>query len=201
MPKEYGSEDASWESGIFKHPISGPVYLSPTGLNGDGQSDLVHHGGPDRALLLVNFDLIQKWGIKHNFEPGYGSFGENVTISGLNAEEVCLGDIWELGEVTLEVSQPRLPCSKLGRRLDRPSIVADLMQACEGGWYCRALKTGKIEAGQDLKLVNRPYPEITIRRAFDVFVYQRKDHAQLIELRKIEALSELWKGQIDNLLS
>lgn len=195
------SEEQTWSSGIFKDAAVGPVYLGRTNLDGDGQADLVHHGGPDRAVLLFAADSYPHWGAVLGKSLPHGSFGENFTVEGLNEDVVCLGDLWETDRVRLEISQPRLPCFKLGRRLVRPEAVALVMEAKAGGWYCRVLQEGLVEAGDTLRLVARPHPDWTIRRAFHEFVFGKQNHEALHSLRSVAALSELWKDRLDKILS
>lgn len=194
-------EDQMWSSGIFKDATVEPVHLGRTNLAGDGQADLVHHGGPDRAVLLFAADSYAHWERMLGKSLTHGSFGENFTVDSLNEDLVCLGDVWETGRTSLEVSQPRLPCFKLGRRLDRPEAVALVMEAKAGGWYCRVLREGLVEAGDTLRLIKRPHPDWTIRRAFHEFVFGKQNHEALRFLRSIDALSELWKDRLDKILA
>lgn len=200
-PGKNDSDDQRWSSGIFKHATTGPIHLGHTNLAGDGQADLVHHGGPDRAVLLFAANSYAHWEAVLGKSLPHGSFGENFTVDGLNEDLVCLGDIWETDRIQLEVSQPRLPCFKLGRRLDRPEAVAKVMEAKAGGWYCRVLQEGLVAVGETLRLTNRPYPDWTIRRAFHEFVFGKQNHKALHSLRSIDALSVLWKDRLDKILA
>ncbi|MBS1718539.1 MAG: MOSC domain-containing protein [Armatimonadetes bacterium] len=206
MPKEMtyagrsDGEERTWRSGIFKSKIEGPATLSDTGLIGDGQENLAVHGGPDRAMLIFGQRNYPHWEahLGRFLEPG--SFGENLTVDSLLEDDVCLGDIWETDRVQLQVSQPRLPCSNLGRRLEAPEIVGKIMDAKCGGWYVRAISHGQIEAGETLRLTARPHPHWTIRRAFDVYVFNRSDKEAVAELGAIPEISQLWKDGIARLL-
>src|ERR1700680_3683799 len=122
-PKSYGFEEAvnthdkPWTTGFFKTPIEGPVFVGTTNLAGDGQADLINHGGVDKAVLAYSADHYPKWRDElHIPDMPFGAFGENLTISGLTEESVCIGDIFRVGSVKFEVSQPRQPCWKLARR-------------------------------------------------------------------------------------
>jgi MOSC domain-containing protein YiiM len=107
-------------------------------------------------------------------------------------DDVCLGDVWGTESIIIEVSQPRLPCFKLGRRQNDPTVVARAMNAHAAGWYARVLEEGMIEAGETLELRSRPHPEWTIRRSFRSFL-TNNDLESLIE---VEALSKLWRDRI-----
>ncbi|MEI7986000.1 MAG: MOSC domain-containing protein [Armatimonadota bacterium] len=203
MPKTYDSalasevgQDRSWESGIYKFGIDGPVYLSETNLEGDGQADLVHHGGPDRAVLLYSAEHYLAWENRFARPLSYGSFGENFTVSIADEKTVCIGDIWVAQDIEIEVSQPRLPCFKLARRLNMPGLNLEVVKNRKGGWYARTLKQGSVEAGQTLKLVERPNPEWTIDRAFEIYMTEKKNWQVLRELHDLPQLSTLWKESL-----
>src|ERR1700722_16927674 len=120
MPRNYGFEDAAdthdkpWTTGFFKAPVDGPIFVGTTNLAGDGQADLKNHGGVDKAVLAYSADHYPRWRDELRL-PGmpFGAFGENLTIAGLKEELVCIRDIFRVGTVTFEVSQPRQPCWKL----------------------------------------------------------------------------------------
>jgi len=208
LPKVYQNadapddgEDRTWESGIFKHTVKGPVWLSETNLTGDGQADLVHHGGPDRALLLYSALHYPDWEVQFGYPVPYGGFGENFTVDEVDEHQVCLGDRWATDDIEIEVSQPRLPCFKLARRLDRPGLNVEVMNNRKGGWYARALKQGNVCEGETLKLIERPNPTWTIDRCFDTFLHQKKDAVVLRELVDLPQLSELWKDRLHKRIS
>ena len=188
--------DSEWTSGIFKYTVPGPVFVGNTNLVGDGQDDLVHHGGPDRAVLIYSALHYPGWEAQLGLPLPPGAFGENFTVETPTEAEVCLGDIWETNTITLEVSQPRLPCYKLARRLNAPGLNIKVMEAMRGGWYCRVLKEGNAETGDLLKLTSRPHPEWTVTRAFYTYLHAKEDPAALRELGKLECLSVLWKDGI-----
>src|SRR5271168_3238374 len=109
-PKNYGSEDAvdahdkPWTTGFFKTPVEGPIFVGTTNLAGDGQSDLVNHGGVDKAVLAYSAEHYPKWRAELSIpDMPCGAFGENLTIVGLSEESVCIGDIYRIGPVTFEV--------------------------------------------------------------------------------------------------
>lgn len=208
MPKTYESpmaaqdgEDRTWESGIFKHAVDGPIFLGQTNLGGDGQSDLVHHGGPDRALLIYSAIHYPEWEARANRSLEFGSFGENLTVSNVTELDVCLGDIWASSDIEIEVSQPRLPCFKLARRLSWPGLNIEVVKNRKGGWYTRVLKQGMVERDQTLRLVNRPHPTWTIDRAFRLYMTEKKDLDTLQELHDLPQLSTLWKESLERRLA
>ena len=107
-PAEQGTEraadplDRPWTSGFFKTPVAGPVFLGTTNLDGDGQADLVNHGGPDKAVCAYSADHYDAWRRELGLtEMPFGAYGENFTIGGLDEAGVCIGDVWRVGEATV----------------------------------------------------------------------------------------------------
>ena len=110
--------EKAWESGIFKDPVTSPLWLSYGGLRGDGQADRKHHGGPDKAVCAYCAQHYEYWQRQAQLGAmGFGGFGENLTLGGADETQLCIGDRFELGEAVVEVSQPRQPCWKLARML------------------------------------------------------------------------------------
>lgn len=163
LPRSFGQEGAAdpmdrpWTTGFFKEPVSSAVRLGLINLEGDGQADLVHHGGTDKAVLAYSAEHYPGWRQSMN-NPSlpFGAFGENFTITGLTEADVCIGDIWQVGdEAVLEVSQPRQPCWKLARRWRIKSLALDVQQTGRTGWYFRVLTEGIVAAGMRLVLLFR----------------------------------------------
>ncbi|TMD55358.1 MAG: MOSC domain-containing protein [Chloroflexi bacterium] len=106
--------DHQWKSAIFKSPVTGPVFLGSTNVEGDRQADPRVHGGPEMAVLCYSADHYPYWRRELGIEEmGPGGFGENFTISGQDERSVCLGDVYEVGEAVVQISQPRGPCYKI----------------------------------------------------------------------------------------
>lgn len=189
--------DPEWTSGIFKDTISGPVHVGPTGLEGDGQADLTVHGGPHQAVLLYAASHYPDWRSELGRDDlTNGAFGENFTVDGLSEEMVCVGDRYEIGDALVEVSQPRRPCWKLGRRNGIADLPQRVQRTGRGGWYVRVLREGTVEAGQPLVLIDRPHPEWTVARANDIMQGREKNPAVRAAFAACPALSPRWKNVI-----
>jgi MOSC domain-containing protein YiiM len=199
-PRNYGRNEAAddhdkaWRTAFFKEPVSGRVQVGQTNLAGDEQADRENHGGIDKAVLAYSADHYSYWReVLHKPEIPFGGFGENLTIAGLDETKVCLGDIWRIGDVRFEVSQPRQPCWKLSRRWRIDDLARQVKANLKSGWYLRVLQTGEIEAGMAVTLEDRPLPEWTVARASDV-LYHRKDDLQAAEeLSRLPQLSLAWR--------
>ena len=182
--------DHQWRSAIFKSAIEGPVLLTATNVTGDRQADPRVHGGSEMAVLCYSADHYPLWRREMGIEEmGPGGFGENFTISGQDERSVCLGDVYEVGEAVVQVSQPRGPCYKIAYRWKRPDLLRRVEESGRHGWYLRVLREGLVEAGQAVTLTERPHPQWTVRRAADAYRYRRRDRATALELAACESFS------------
>jgi MOSC domain-containing protein YiiM len=202
-PTLYHDAAGAWATGFFKQPAIGSVRLSTTGAEGDGQADTVHHGGPDKAVLAYSAGHYPRWCDELGIDFPHGGFGENLTIVGLDETTVCIGDVYRIGPAVLQVSQPRQPCWKLGRRWQRPELVKQVLATNRCGWYLRVLTEGEVAAGESVLLVERPNPEWTIVAANDV-MYRRLPAATLAaktrELADLPVLSQSWTTELKSRL-
>ena len=182
-----------WTTGTFKDPVSGKVALSWEGLNGDGQADLVNHGGVDKAVLVYSDDHAERWR-RELFPEGLppGAFGENFTVQGLTEANVCLGDVFQVGSARVQVSQPRQPCWKQARRYAMNDLVVRIVRTGRTGWYLRVLTEGHVEAGDVMTLLERPHPEWTIERANQVMHVAKTNRELSLELAACPALAQSW---------
>jgi len=200
LPKQHGVEgttntrDRPWSSGIYKDAVAGALWLGFTNLVGDGQADPDHHGGPERAVLAYAAAHYPLW--RSELEPlelPYGAFGENFTIAGLTEETVCIGDIYEIGGATVQVSQPRQPCWKLARRWQVKDLVIRVQANGRTGWYFRVLEEGYIEQGVPVILLDRPFPQWPIIHGHRVMHCKGEERIATAELAACPLLSRNWR--------
>jgi len=203
VPKNYGSEEAAdphdqaWTTGFFKTKIEGPVFVSKTNLAGDGQADLRNHGGIDKAVLAYGADHYSIWREELQMpDMPAGAFGENLTIAGLCEKSVCIGDVFRIGTVTFEVSQPRQPCWKLARRWRMHELTGLVVRNGRSGWYLRVLEEGWIEAQMPVTLVERPNPAWTIARANEILHHHKTDLPLTLELADVPRLAGSWVEEL-----
>jgi MOSC domain-containing protein YiiM len=189
--------DRLWTSAFFKEPVPGPVFVSRTNIAGDAQADRENHGGIDKAVLAYAASHYDLWRAERPHVPWcYGGFGENLTIAGQTEENVCIGDVWSLGEAVFQVSQPRQPCWKLARRWRITELTALVIANGRTGWYLRVLCEGLIDAGQELALVERPQPEWSVARANEVMHHRKTDRELASELASLPELSLAWQTSL-----
>jgi MOSC domain-containing protein YiiM len=203
LPRSYGQEgaedpmDRPWETGFFKQPVDGPRWLGKTNLVGDGQADLVNHGGEDKAVLCYAASHYPEWReALHRLDLPHGAFGENFTIDGLTEETVCVGDSYRLGDAIVQVSQPRQPCWKLAWRWRIKELTAYVERTGRTGWYIRVLEEGNVQPGLPVTLLERPYPEWTVLRASRVMRNRQKDPEAAGELSDCELLAAFWRDRL-----
>jgi MOSC domain-containing protein YiiM len=186
-----------WTSGIVKTPVEGSVWLGRTNLAGDGQADLVNHGGIDKAVLAYAASHYPVWRNELALlELPFGAFGENLTIEGQNEWTVCIGDTFAVGEALVQVSQPRQPCWKLARRWKLKDMTARVQRSGRGGWYLRVLGEGTIQAGLSVVLRERPYPRWTVALANDLMFRRLQDRDALAALATCPLLSSSWRDTL-----
>jgi MOSC domain-containing protein YiiM len=160
-------------------------------------ADRKHHGGPDQALLAYagqHYMLWRREWQRDDMVPGI--FGENLTVSGVTEDTVCVGDRWHVGDVVVEVTKPREPCSTLARRLRRRDTIAVVNRNGRSGWYLRVLKEGWIEQGMAVELVDRPYPQWTVRRTAEVMLERNAREEEAALLAECPALAANWRERL-----
>jgi MOSC domain-containing protein YiiM len=198
MPRDLGRAEAAeprdqaWRSGIIKEPVSGLVRVGRLGVEGDGQADQVNHGGLDKAICTYAANHYDAW--RRELEPlgvvlRFGAFGENFTVEGLTEDDVCVGDIWQIGAVEVQVSQPRQPCWKLARRWQIDDLAVRVVQSGRTGWYLRVLAEGPVTAGLEVERIARPFPRWTITQVNRLLHHDKNDLTAAGELASVPALS------------
>ncbi len=142
------------KTGIYKAPVEGPVMVRRLNLDGDVQADLRVHGGIDKAVYLYPSEHYESWRAELQRDLPYGNFGENLTIRGLTEDVVRIDDVLSVGEVLLQVTQPRVPCFKLGIKMADQRFLRRFLESGRSGFYCKVLREGLIEAEQEISLVS-----------------------------------------------
>ncbi|MFV0297602.1 MAG: MOSC domain-containing protein [Hyphomicrobiaceae bacterium] len=193
-------------SAIGKLPIEGFVAVGPLGLAGDEQADRVHHGGLDKAVHHYPADHYPFWRDAlgaHALLDRPGAFGENVSTAGMTENDICLGDRLRLGTALVEVSQARQPCWKLNHRFANKDAMERVIASGNSGWYYRVLEPGRLREGDDLALVDRPFPQWTVVRVFALIIggLARTCPDDLRRLGDVPALSENWQARVAKLIS
>jgi len=183
-------------SAFIKTPVDKGVIVRRLGLEGDVQADLSVHGGVDKAVYLYPARHYQTW--RHELPQHAdvllpGGFGENLTVSALDEESVCLGDVVRIGSATLQVTQFRQPCFKLGLRFGDNRMPRAMLKTGRSGWYARVLGEGALGKGDAVVLQDRPNPTWPVRRLAHLFAHRDATLQDMAELSCLEGLAAHWR--------
>ena len=189
LPREIEWKGKIVRTSIFKAPVTGRVRVAKLNVEGDQQSDLTVHGGLDKAVYAYASEHYAFW---HQELPGVdlaqGVFGENFTTSGLLEETLHIGDRLRIGSAEFVVTQPRMPCFKLGIRFNRPDMVKRFLQSGRTGFYFAVLKEGEVAAGDSIELLERDEHNIPVA---DIVNLYRGDATNQDMLRRVSELASL----------
>jgi len=191
-------------TGIFKQPADGPVAVTPLGLAGDMIADKEHHGGPDQAIYIYGQADYDWWASELGRQLAPGTFGENLTISGLESAAYHVGDKLLIGEVILQVTSPRMPCATLSARMGDPQFVKMFKAAERPGLYCRVLQTGEVTTGLSVTLEPYQGETVSILETYRYFYAPDKSKAAIqrylnapIDVRSRVEM-ETWLAELDS---
>ncbi len=184
-----------YRTAITKTRVEGPCWLGAQNLTGDEQADLAVHGGPDKAVCVYPAAHLPLWqAALGRDDVGPGAFGENLTVEGATEGEVSVGDVYAIGEALVQISQPRAPCWKLARRWHCKTLAVDVQRTGRTGWYLRVLQEGNVTAGDSLRLVQRPHPDLTVAAVNTGRWHDPGDLDLARALVVCEALADGWRA-------
>ena len=201
-PKEIVHEGKTVTTGIFKKPVEGRVRLCRLNLDGDGQADLWGHGGAFRAVYVYSRENYEYWMAelgRNDFT--HGQFGENFTVEGMLDDEICIGDIFRVGDALVEVSQPRIPCYKLAIKMGIEDFQNRFLKEGRVGFYLRVLEEGEVGAGDSIELLHRTSKGLTVREVSDLLFFDKSNLDGTEKALSIPALSHGWKGSFEDRLA
>ena len=190
-------------SAIFKNSVLRPVDIGAEGIAGDQQADRSVHGGPDKAVhqfAAGNYATLAKAFPQVAAALVPGSIGENLSSADIDQDSVCIGDVFTLGSVTLQVSQPRSPCWKIDARYGVVGMSRFVSENCLAGWYYRVLQAGEAAAGDVLTLSGRNTDALTLREFWSAWLSRNPDPGQLERLRATPGLATGWQTTLDDRL-
>jgi MOSC domain-containing protein YiiM len=194
MPREVISRGKVVTTGIFKEPVTGAVMLRTANLDGDRQADLLVHGGASKAVYAYPVEHYQYWQVQL---PGMylppGMFGENFTTEGLIEEEVNIGDRFSIGEAEVVVTQPRLPCYKLGIKFGRDDMVKKFLASRRTGFYLAVVGEGIIEAGDKIELLGRNKHNVSVADITRLYAFEKDDLETMKRAVEVDSLTEDWR--------
>ena len=202
MPRTVVRDGAPVRTGIFKEPVSGPRRVYRLGIEGDGQADLRYHGGPDQAVYAYPAEHYSFWQRELDRERmPFGMVGENLTTEGLDEAGVQVGDRLRIGTALLQVTHPRLPCSKLAMRMEAgKGFVKRFQQSGRVGFYLRVLEEGEIAGGDAIELIAAPEPTLSIAAFLQAHLSKGRDEGAIRRALMVPGLSEGWRARFEKAL-
>lgn len=193
QPKTVMYQKKELLTGIYKSPAAGPVFLTRLKFERDGQADLIHHGGSDKAVCVYPHEHYSYWESVMGTALPLAAFGENLTIRGLTEEQVCIGDTFRLGKAVVQVSQPRQPCFKLSVKLGRTDLPLLVQNTGYTGYYFRVLEEGLVSKEDGLVPIDRLPKPFTLAYANRIMHHEKTNRAAMEELLQVKELSTSWR--------
>lgn len=183
-------------TGIFKNKVEGRLLVTKTGIKGDEQANLKVHGGINKAVYAYPSEHLEFWKQQRRdleFYPGV--FGENLSTSGLSEAEVCVGDIFQIGEVKLSETTPRMPCHKLGIKMKDKAFIKEFLKAERTGFYFKVLKQGEIQAGESIQKVGDDGYGLSVKELVQLHTTRKNDIELLNKAGNSPTLLEEWRSR------
>jgi len=201
LPREVTWQGKLVTTGIFKEPVNGPVMLRTLNLEGDQQADLTVHGGVDKAVYAYPSEHYGYWRAElPGVDLPWGMFGENFTTEGLFEETVYIGDRFRIGETEVIVTEPRMPCYKLGIKFGRADIIKRFLASRRTGFYFAVAREGMVSPGNAVEFIGRDQQDISVADIIRLYAFERGDVKGLRRAIEVEALPESWKGYFQHQL-
>ncbi len=202
IPKEITYQGRTTTTGIFKEPVTGRVILRTLSLDGDGQADLKNHGGLYKAAYAYSFEHYDYWKRElGRTDFPFGQFGENFTVEGMLDDDVHIGDVFRVGGALVEITQPRVPCFKLGIRMEFPQFPKMFLSSCRVGFYLRVLEEGEVGSGDVLERVTSEPEPMTVREVCRLLYFDAKNLDGAKRALRMKALSPGWRQSFQERLA
>ncbi len=201
LPKSVEYRGNKVLTGIYNEPVEGRLQVKTLNIEGDEQADLTVHGGPDKAVYAYPAEHYPYWReLYPNLIIDWGMFGENFTTEGLLEDQANIGDEYQIGSAKFIVTQPRMPCYKLGIKFESPDVIKKLFASAKCGIYFKVLEEGEVGAGDEIKLVKRDQNNVTIQDIMKTYGNEHNNKELLERAVKIDALPLGWKSHYQQVL-
>jgi MOSC domain-containing protein YiiM len=195
LPRKVGWRGKRVTTGIYKQPVTGRVPIRTLNLAGDRQADLRVHGGWDKAVYAYSAEFYELWRSERpELDLPWGQFGENLTTEGLRDDDVNVGDRFRVGTAELVVTQPRLPCFKLGIKMGRDEFVTEFLQRGLLGFYLAVAREGEVQAGDPIVELSRDPRGFRVTEVARLYARDRDDVEGLRCAVELDVLPESWRN-------
>ena len=199
LPKKEVFQGKELTTGICKTPVAGPCLLTKQGFEGDGVGDLKYHGGIDKAVCVYSIDHYPYWEKTLGITLPQAAFGENLSVSGMLEDGVCIGDLYRIGTAEVQVSQPRQPCKTLAARYGREDFVKLVVDSGRTGFYFKVIVEGRVRTGDAVTLIERDARGVSVAFANQIYHHDRKNREGIAKVLAVPALSESWQKSFQEL--
>ena len=201
QPRDVAYNGKMVQTGIFKQPVKRRIWLRKLGLDGDGHGDLAVHGGIDKAVYAYPIEHYEYWRreLERN-ELSFGQFGENLTVEGLLEEEVHIGDVFRIGGAQVQVTQPRVPCFKLGLKMRLPTFPKQFLASEKSGFYLRVLVEGKVGADDPIERIKIDSARLSIKEVHHLYYFDNCNRQGIKRVLDVTALSDSWRESFEGFL-
>jgi MOSC domain-containing protein YiiM len=194
LPREITVSGKTVRTSIWKYPVQGRVHVSTLNLDGDQQSDLSVHGGVDKAVYLYPSEHYSYWRTQlPDVELPWGAFGENFTSKGILEDQIKIGDRMRVGSAEFMVTQPRIPCFKLGIRFDRRDMVERFLESKRSGLYLAVIREGEVANGDAIEFIEKQETGVTITDIVNLYTVDSRNQELLHRATESPALPQTWK--------
>jgi len=194
LPREITVAGKTVRTSIWKYPVQGRIRVSTLNLDGDQQSDLSVHGGVDKAVYLYPSEHYSYWRTQFaDLDLPWGAFGENFTSEGILEDQVTIGDRLRVGSAEFMVTQPRMPCFKLGIRFNRRDMVKRFLESKRSGFYLSVTREGEVENGNAIEFTEKRKTGVTITDIVNLYTIDSENQELLHRATELAALPQSWK--------
>jgi MOSC domain-containing protein YiiM len=201
-PREVAHGGKTVTTAIFKEPVDGRVMISKLNLDGDGQADLMGHGGIYKAAYAYSVENYNYWKRElGRTDFAFGQFGENFTVEGMLEDVIHVGDVFRVGSALIEVTQPRVPCYKLGLKMGLSGFEKRFLASCRVGFYLRVLEEGGVGAGDVFERVRTDPERMTVREICRLLYFDSENLEGTRRALRIRALSPGWRQSFEERLA
>ena len=194
LPREISAGGKTVRTSIWKYPVQSRVHVSTLNLDGDQQSDLSVHGGVDKAVYLYPSEHYSYWRTQlADVDLPWGAFGENFSSEGIFEDQVKVGDRLRVGSAEFMVTQPRMPCFKLGIRFNRRDMVKRFLESKRSGFYLAVIREGEVEQGDAIEFIEKQESGVTITDIVNLYTVDSHNQKLLRRATEVPALPQGWK--------
>ncbi|MEH7380915.1 MOSC domain-containing protein [Bacillus sp. JJ1533] len=201
LPKKmtYGKNEEMMTA-IRKQAVE-EAFLTKDGFRGDGVADLKHHGGPDRAVCIYPYEHYSLWQSEFLVQFPLPTFGENLTLTNMEEKDVCIGDIFQVGDSVIQITQGRIPCSTITKKTNNPYLLKMMVQTGFTGYLARVLKEGIVRKDSTISLEERKSNQVSILEANEIYYKRPRDIEGIQKILAVEELADEWKDMLNERLS